>query len=95
MLVALVTYVKPLEEIDKFLPAHREFLAKHYAEKIFICSGGRKPRTGGVILARSVTPERLGEILREDPFYQNGLSTFEIVEFTPTMKLEGLEAFLD
>ncbi|WP_435574923.1 hypothetical protein [Bacteroides acidifaciens] len=31
MFIAILTYKKPLEEVDRFLRAHREYLAKHYA----------------------------------------------------------------
>lgn len=31
MFIAILTYEKPLEEIDSFLQAHRDYLAKHYA----------------------------------------------------------------
>ena len=31
MFIAILTYRKPLSEVDKFLAAHREYLTKHYA----------------------------------------------------------------
>ena len=41
MFLVLTKYVKPMEEVDKFLPAHSEFLDKYYAQKKIIFSGRR------------------------------------------------------
>ncbi len=95
MFVVSLRYLKPLEEIDRHLQAHREFLARYYDENVFICSGGRKPRTGGIILARGVSRERLAELLREDPFSVHGLAEYEIAEFTPTKYAEAFACFLE
>lgn len=34
MFIAILTYKKPLGEVDRFLAAHREYLAEHYAPAI-------------------------------------------------------------
>ena len=39
MFIAILTYKKPLSEVDRFLAAHQEYLAKHYAAGDFIASG--------------------------------------------------------
>ncbi len=41
MFIAILTYKKSLNEVDRFLQAHREYLAKHYAAGDFIASGHR------------------------------------------------------
>ena len=50
MFIAILTYKKPLSEVDRFLQAHREYLAEHYAVGDFIASGPQTPRVGGVIM---------------------------------------------
>ena len=45
MFIAILTYRKPLSEVDKFLTAHREYLAKHYAAGDFIASGPLDEKT--------------------------------------------------
>lgn len=49
--IVILTYIKPLEEIDAAIPAQVEWLKKGHAEGIFLASGRRIPRKGGVILA--------------------------------------------
>ena len=82
MFIAILTYKKPLEEVDRFLQAHREYLAEHYAGGDFIASGPQTPRVGGVIMIKA---ENVDAIIAQDPFNINGIADYQIVEFTPTM----------
>lgn len=85
------TYRKPIEEVDRVLPAHYEYLDKCFAERKFIFAGRRVPRNGGVILCNPRDREEAEAILREDPFYQNDIMEFEIIEFTPVKYLDELK----
>lgn len=49
MFIAILTYKKPLCEVDRFLQAHREYLTKHYAVGDFIASGPQTPRVGELL----------------------------------------------
>lgn len=95
MFIAILTYKKPLSEVDRFLAAHREYLAKHYAAGDFIASGPQSPRVGGVIMMKAESREAVNAIIAEDPFHINGIADYQIVEFTPTMFInENLESSL-
>ncbi len=95
MFIAILTYKKPLSEVDRFLTAHREYLAKHYAAGDFIASGPQSPRVGGVIMMKAESSEAVNAIIAEDPFLINGIADYQIVEFTPTMFInENLESSL-
>lgn len=89
LFILLSTYVQPLSEVDRVLPAHREFLQRHYEAGTFLVSGPLDPRTGGVILARAAARERIQEILAQDPFFVEGISEYQVLEFTPTKWSEG------
>lgn len=88
MFIAILTYRKPLSEVDKFLTAHREYLAKHYAAGNFITSGPQSPRIGGVIMMKANNRAEVDTIISQDPFNINGIADYQIVEFTPTMFCE-------
>ena len=95
MFIAILTYKKPLSEVDRFLAAHRDFLAKHYATGDFIASGPQIPRLGGVIMMKADSREAVDAIIAEDPFHVNGIADYQIVEFTPTMFInENLKSSL-
>lgn len=85
MFVVILTYIKPLDEVDRYLAAHREYLARHYAAGDFIASGPQTPRIGGVIMMKADSRQIVNSIIAEDPFHANGIADYLIVEFTPTM----------
>ena len=87
MFIAILTYKKPLSEVDRFLAAHREYLSKHYATGDFIASGPQTPRVGGVIMIKANDRTSVDSIISQDPFNINGIANYQIVEFTPTMFL--------
>ncbi len=94
MFIAILTYKKPLSEVDKYLQAHRDYLAEHYAAGDFIASGPQNPRIGGVIMIKAANREAVNTIISQDPFNINGIADYRIVEFTPTMfcdeRLKGI-----
>ena len=85
MYIAILTYKKPLSEVDRFLAAHREYLARHYAVGDFIANGPQTPRIGGVIMMRINDRAVVDSVIAQDPFNVNGIADYQIVEFTPTM----------
>ena len=91
MFIITITYLRPLEDIDALMPGHIEWLDKGYADGLFIASGRRVPRTGGVILARSGDEPALRAALAVDPFAIHGLARLDVVEFTPTRTAPGAE----
>ena len=95
MFVVLLTYVKPLPEVDRHMRAHVKFLQEHYAARTFIASGRQVPRTGGVILARSPSKEALVALMQRDPFCQHGIATFEVIEFRTSQHDPAFAPFAD
>ena len=89
MFIAILTYKKPLSEVDKYLQDHRDYLAEHYAAGDFIASGPQNPRIGGVIMIKAADREAVNAIISQDPFNINGIADYQIVEFTPTMFCDG------
>ena len=85
MFIAILTYKKPIEDVDCFLQAHRNYLAEHYAAGNFIASGPQTPRIGGVIMIKADNREAVDSIIVQDPFHINDIANYQIVEFTPTM----------
>ena len=94
MFIIQLTYTRPLAEVDQLLHEHKQFLEKYYAEGIFVLSGRKHPRTGGVILARAESMAGIEKIITEDPFQRHGLADYTITEFLPTMANETLQTLL-
>ena len=81
MFVIELIYKADLSEIDARMKAHVKFLNKYYAAGVFLISGRKIPRDGGIILAAGKTKPELEAIVREDPFHEHGLAEFRIIEF--------------
>lgn len=95
MFIIVLTYLEPLDVVDRHLAAHVEYLKKQYEAGIFIASGRRIPRTGGVILARAENRQALQEILGHDPFCEHGVAAYDVIEFLPSMAAPELSCLLE
>lgn len=95
MFIVLLTYVKPLDEVDRHIEAHKAYLDKYYGLGNFIASGPKVPRTGGVILANCESRQEVDRIIAEDPFYQAGVAEYEVVEFVASRAVSTLDALLE
>lgn len=60
---------------------HVKFLNTYYKQNVFLTSGRKVPRTGGIIVAHAESKEVLEKIMAEDPFCKNGLAEVTITEF--------------
>lgn len=95
MFIVSLLYKKDISEVEKFIEPHIQFLDKYYADKKFIFSGRKNPRTGGVILVRNVDKETLADIIKQDPFYQNEIADYEITEVIPTKYDQDFTCFIE
>ena len=86
LFVIILTYIGPIEEINRRLDAHRSWLAGHYRAGRFLLSGPLAPRSGGLVLARCENREVLEAMLADDPFAIHGLAAYEIKAFNPSLR---------
>ncbi|MAZ78274.1 MAG: GTP cyclohydrolase [Legionellaceae bacterium] len=93
MLIVELTYLKPLEEVDKVLQAHRAFLQTCYDKGLFLASGPKNPRTGGIIIALT-DQKTMKTLIEQDPFHQAGVAEYKITEFEPVKRHEVLDGIL-
>lgn len=73
---------------------HVKYLQKYYKQNVFIASGRKVPRTGGIILALADSKEEIDSIIKEDPFYTHGLAEFTVTEFLTSQVHPELKSFL-
>jgi len=85
MFIVSLTYVCCLEEVDKILPEHIEYLKNQYEKGNFIASGRKIPRTGGIILSKVDNIKELEKVINQDPFKINNVAKYEIQEFVASM----------
>jgi uncharacterized protein YciI len=94
MFIINLNYIVPLEELDEHMADHVKYLRKYYDKDIFVTSGRKVPRTGGIILALADSKEQVEKIIKEDPFYKHELAEFDITEFLTSQYHPDLKDFL-
>jgi uncharacterized protein YciI len=89
----LITYVVSLDEVDCQMGRHVEWVERGYAEGLFLLSGRRNPRSGGVIVCRGHQAE-VEALAASDPFVTSGSATIEVIEFRASMAADAVAALL-
>ena len=90
MFILTLTYIAPLEEVDRHVPAHMDWIKAGYASGTFLASGRKVPRTGGFILAKGDRTD-IEALVATDPFMVAGVTTYDITEVAVAFTAPGLE----
>ncbi len=94
MFIINLNYTAPLEKIDAAMKDHMVFLNACYKEGLFIVSGRKIPRTGGIIIAQASSKEAMEALMRNDPFVAQGLAEMEVIEFQESQMSKKFKEFL-
>ena len=79
-----ITYIKPIEIVEKIRPMHRDYLKEGYKNKLLLLSGPHKEynnKLGGIIIGKFRDISKADSFAKNDPFYLNQVATYEILEF--------------
>lgn len=91
--LALLSYVKPIEEIDALRPRHLEWISARIEAGEVLLGGRRATATGGVLLFRGEA-EAVEAIARTDPYITEDVATLEVVGFTAAIASAEIGALL-
>jgi len=94
MFIVLLTYKTSIQEVDKYLQSHREFLDYYYKQGLLVASGPMKPRTGGVIIAATQDRDYLESILKQDPYHLAEITDYQLIEFTPVKHCDEIKGLI-
>ncbi|MEV6578812.1 YciI family protein [Streptomyces sp. NPDC051582] len=81
MFIMELDYTAPIEAVEDVLDAHVAWLDGYYASGVFLASGRKVPREGGVILAAGISRAEAERIAAQDPFTLAGVCEYRITEF--------------
>jgi uncharacterized protein YciI len=90
MFLVDMQFLRPLDEIDQHIAAHREHLAQHYAKGTLLMGGRKVPRSGGIILSRHASRDEVLAVFEADPLVLAGVASYSVIEFQPVMMQEEL-----
>ncbi|GHN01683.1 hypothetical protein WSM22_31720 [Cytophagales bacterium WSM2-2] len=94
MFIIDLHYIESLEKIDAHMTEHVKFLNKYYKLNVFVTSGRKVPRTGGIILALTSSKEEVDRIMAEDPFCIHHLAEYKVTEFRTSQSHPDLKKLL-
>ncbi|MFJ2743331.1 YciI family protein [Streptomyces sp. NPDC087440] len=93
MFVLELTYTAPVEQVDALRTDHVAWLDAQYETGVFLASGRKQSRDGGVILAVADSRAEIEAVVAEDPFTTGGVCAYRITEFAATKTVPGLEPY--
>ncbi|GII02669.1 YciI family protein [Planobispora takensis] len=81
MFILEITYTAPIERVDAVLEDHGAWLDRQYEAGVFLASGRKVPRDGGVIVAVGEDRAAVEALVATDPFSVEGVATYRVIEF--------------
>ncbi|MDK2126530.1 YciI family protein [Parachitinimonas caeni] len=94
MFLVDLEFIRPLDEVDQHVAAHRDYL-KDFYENGSLFMGGRKiPRSGGIILSRHTTRQEVESVFNADPLVLARVAKYSVTEFQPVMMTEALKELI-
>jgi uncharacterized protein YciI len=95
MFIIDLQYIVPLEELDEHMAGHVKFLQKYYKKGLFVASGRKVPRTGGIILTVAKDEAAVNKIMKEDPFTKHELAEYTLTHFLTSQYHPDLKDLLN
>lgn len=92
--LAIIRYRRPVDEVVKHHPAHREYLQGLKKQGLLVCSGPLEPRFGGALLLRvpdDQLPGVLDKIRDNDPYTKAGVGQYELLPWNVATGKDDLD----
>lgn len=81
MFIVDVEYKVSLDKIDEVLAEHRSWLDIYFQKGMFLLSGPKNPRTGGIIIAKANSKQELEDLFKNDPYALKNVAIHTVHEF--------------
>ncbi|TFV60332.1 GTP cyclohydrolase [Mycobacterium sp. PS03-16] len=88
--ILTLTYLEPLEVIDRTRPAHLDWLTAEVAAGRVVLAGRQESQTGGVLVTGDISVEEAQDVIDRDPYQQAGLVRYDRLSFTAGFRAPGL-----
>jgi uncharacterized protein YciI len=88
--VLTLTYVQPLDVVDRARPAHLDWLKDEVAAGRLILAGRQEDQTGGILITGDISTEDAENLIASDPYQLAGVATYERVGFNAGFRAPGL-----
>ena len=86
-----IDYVVPLDQVQPHIEPHLSFVRAQYDAGVFLMSGPKEPRTGGVVIAAAPDRATIEAIVAQDPFTAANVMRCTITEFKGSNMADALK----
>lgn len=91
MFVTFFRFSQNRAAAPEFVAAHGEWIARGFADGVFLCVGSLRPAAGGAILAHGESRAAHDARIAADPFVVQGVVTTETHEIDPKRTVSALD----
>lgn len=88
--VLTITYLQPLDVIDRTRPAHLQWLTDEVAAGRILLAGRVESQDGAVLIAAEMPAAEADAVAASDPYTQAGVVRYDRVSFNPGFRAPGL-----
>ena len=92
MFLLLGRYLKPVDEVEVHLDAHRGWVRENAEAGRFVAAGREVPLQGGLLVAVGVTRDEVDAIIAADPYVIEGVAGYDVREYDVVLAAPGAEA---
>lgn len=90
MFLVQLRFADDRSQAAQHMDGHKAWIARGFADGVFLLVGSLKPNLGGVVVAHKTSLAELERRVEEDPFVAHGIVSAEIIEIAPTRADERL-----
>jgi uncharacterized protein len=88
--VLKLTYLQPLDVIEKTRAAHVAWLKEEIDRGRLILAGRQEDQSGGVLITGDISADEAENVIASDPYQQAGLVRYERTGFNGAFRAPGL-----
>ncbi len=91
MFLLIGRYLKPVDEVEVHLDAHRAWVRAGVEAGAFIAAGREVPLIGGLIVATGVDRAEVDALIATDPYFVEGVAEYDVRQYDVVLALPGAE----
>lgn len=95
MFIIFLKFSHNRENASEYMPSHKAWLKRGFDNGYFLLVGSLVDQQGGCILAHNIESSALHELVKQDPFVEEGVVVAEIHQLSPTMTNTALQFLVD
>lgn len=91
MFVTFLKFAENRAAAPRFMAAHNDWIARGFADGVFLCAGSLQSAAGGAILAHGESRADHEARIAADPFVERGVAVAETHEVDPKRTVAALD----